>query len=200
MLRRVRVRVLRGGGDAARPRVGRGRRSNHRRGGSGGSRVRRRRRLARSRPAPRRRGRRVGRDVSAVVDGAAPLALVLATPVACGALDGAVRAGDVAGDVDALGPRARVSLDFSRRRRRIACAARALRADDPDADAADDGATLGVAGLATLLAFPAKTKSLTTEDALGAAVDALVDAATTRRFGECSTTRRRRVGRGGDRR
>ena len=118
-------------------------------------------------------------DVSAVVDGAAPLALVLATPVACGALDGAVRAGDVAGDVDALGSTgARLGGLFAAAATNRVRGAEALRADDPDADAADDGATLGVAGLATLLAFPAKTKSLTTEDALGAAVDALVDAAT----------------------
>ena len=118
-------------------------------------------------------------DVSAVVDGAAPLALVLATPVACGALDGAVRAGDVAGDVDALGSTgARLAGLFAAAATNRVRGAEALRADDPDADAADDGATLGVAGLATLLAFPAKTKSLTTEDALGAAVDALVDAAT----------------------
>lgn len=123
----------------------------------------------------------VGSDgnVSAVVEGAAPLALVLATPVACGALDGAVRAGDVAGDVDALGSAgARLAGLFAAAATNRVRGAEALRADDPDADAADDGATLGVAGLATLLAFPAKAKSLTTEDALGAAVDALVDAAT----------------------
>ena len=118
-------------------------------------------------------------DVSAVVEGAAPLALVLATPVTCGALDGAVRAGDVAGDVDALGSTgARLGGLFAAAATNRVRGAEALRADDPDADAADDGATLGVAGLATLLAFPAKTKSLTTEDARAAAVDALVDAAT----------------------
>lgn len=139
-------------------------------------------------------------DVSAVAEGAAPLALVLATPVACGALDGAVRAktndeelaDDRADDrADALGSAgARLAGLFAAAATNRVRGAEALRGDDPDVDAADDGATLGVAGLATLLAFPAGT-GLTDPAARAAAVDALVAAATS---ASSSANVRRRAG------
>lgn len=140
-------------------------------------------------------------DVSAVAEGAAPLALVLATPVACGALDGAVRAktndegakladraDDRAGALGSAG--ARLAGLFAAAATNRVRGAEALRGDDPDVDAADDGATLGVAGLATLLAFPAGT-GLTDPDARAVAVDALVDAATS---ATSSANVRRRAG------
>ena len=136
-------------------------------------------------------------DVSAVAEGAAPLALVLATPVACGALDGAIRAKTNDEDADrsdranALGSAgARLAGLFAAAATNRVRGAEALRGDDPDVDAADDGATLGVAGLATLLAFPAGT-GLTDPAARAAAVDALVDAATS---ASSSANVRRRAG------
>ena len=136
--------------------------------------------------------------------GAGPLGLVLATPAACGALDGAL------GGANALRTRrpwrssgtwALGSSGSSRRRRLSGSRASALRVEEekkPEPAAAaekeeaeeeeeeegsqDNGGILGVAGLRALLSFPAGT-GLPGEDGARAALNALGTRPRARRLG-----------------
>ena len=130
----------------------------------------------------------VGEDGNAAITSAAakPLALVLATPAACGALDGAARSARSG----VSGSAARVLETTGGRLVRLFAEAATDRegrenpagGDEKDATAAaaidaDDAATLGIAGLRTLLSFPEGT-GLTSDAHARRAALALVAAAT----------------------
>jgi len=131
----------------------------------------------------------VGEDGNAAITSAAakPLALVLATPAACGALDGAARSARSGGSGSAV----RVLETTGGRLVRLFAEAATDRegrenpagGDEKDAAAAaaaidaDDAATLGIAGLRTLLSFPEGT-GLTSDAHARRAALALVAAAT----------------------
>lgn len=130
----------------------------------------------------------VGEDGNAAITSAAakPLALVLAMPAACGALDGAARSARSG----VSGSAARVLETTGGRLVRLFAEAATDRegrenpagGDEKDATAAaaidaDDAATLGIAGLRTLLSFPEGT-GLTSDAHARRAALALVAAAT----------------------
>ena len=131
--------------------------------------------------------------------GAGPLGLVLATPAACGALDGALAGANasaeaspaaVLGDVGArlVGLFAAAAakriegtsaLRVKEEKKSEPAAANekeeAEEEEEEDEGSQDNGGILGVAGLRTLLSFPAGT-GLLGEDGARAALNALVDA------------------------
>ena len=128
--------------------------------------------------------------------GAGPLGLVLATPAACGALDGALGGANAPSDASPVavlgdvGARL-VGLFAAAAAKRIegtsalrveeekkpepGAAANEKEAEEEEEGSQDNGGILGVAGLRTLLSFPAGT-GLPGEDGARAALNALVDA------------------------
>ena len=117
-------------------------------------------------------------DCASVAPGVAPLALVLATPATCGALDGVSRSAAGQKPIDVLGTVGvrLVSLFAAAATKTLVVGATAKTENDDSIDA-DDGATLGVAGLRTLLSFPSGF-GLTVETHTSDALLALVNAAT----------------------
>ena len=137
-------------------------------------------------------------ETTRVRPGAGPLGLVLATPAACGALDGALAGADASADASPaavlgdVGARL-VGLFAAAAAKRIegTSALRVKEEKKPEPAAAneketeeeegeeeesqDNGGILGIAGLRTLLSFPAGT-GLPGEDGARAALNALVDA------------------------
>jgi len=122
-----------------------------------------------------------GGETSDVGPGVGPLGLVLATPAACGALDGALAGADAPdGPVAVLGDvGARLVGLFAAAAAKEIEGTSALRVgeetEEPEEERRDNGGILGVAGLRTLLSFPAGT-GLIGEDGTRAALNALVDA------------------------
>jgi DNA repair/transcription protein MET18/MMS19 len=151
----------------------------------------------------------IGEDgnVAGMSAAAKPLALVLATPATCGALDGAARSGSsgsfsvsVLGTVGGRLVRLFAEAATDRERRKKPGKPAGDEEDDVVAAAAidaDDAATLGIAGLRTLLSFPAGS-GLTSDAHAREAVLALVAAATAPDEGAGSAERaadlRRRAG------
>jgi DNA repair/transcription protein MET18/MMS19 len=136
-------------------------------------------------------------DVSGIAPGVAPLALVLATPATCGALDGASRHDESSSGSDTesvLGTTgARLVCLFAA----AATKSFAARKSGSNRDTThpvdtegtggidtDDGAVLGVAGLRTLLSFP-KGFGLTETSHVNDALLALCAAATASDDGTC---------------
>ena len=133
--------------------------------------------------------------------GAGPLGLVLATPAACGALDGALGGANapsdaspvaVLGDVGArlvglfaaaaakrIEGTSALRVEEEKKPEPAAAAANEKEAEEEEEEeeegSQDNGGILGVAGLRTLLSFPAGT-GLPGEDGARAALNALVDA------------------------
>ncbi len=132
--------------------------------------------------------------------GAGPLGLVLATPAACGALDGALGGANppsdaspvaVLGDVGArlvglfaaaaakrIEGTSALRVEEEKKPEPAAAAANEKEAEaeeEEEEGSQDNGGILGVAGLRTLLSFPAGT-GLPGEDGARAALNALVDA------------------------